>query len=312
MDTRTLQCLLVIAEEQHITRAAERLQMAQPNLTRIMRKLEAELGFALFDRSNKRQFALTPAGQFFLDKMARLLPEYEHVVQAAQRIAQGEKEKLVVGYVPVAMLSNILPLAIGAFERVCVGELILHDLATQSYKGRLKALREHHLDTLLMTADPGNEPGIEQALICSAPFMVALPRIHRLAHLEAIPLSALAEEAWVEVSHRLHPGLMDTLTHLCQQSGFTPRVVRQVPHIQTILSLVAGGVGIAFVTAWTSQALQPQDVVYRSLLDMSYQAQLYLLWRKNDSSPLLQAFRHCVLEASSRSTDASASSLEHP
>jgi DNA-binding transcriptional LysR family regulator len=80
MDIKTLQCLLVIAQEQHITRAAERLQMAQPNLTRSMRKLEAELGFALFDWNKKRQFALTPAEQFFLDEMARLLPEYEHVV----------------------------------------------------------------------------------------------------------------------------------------------------------------------------------------------------------------------------------------
>src|SRR5579862_3564142 len=117
MDLDALRSFIVIVEEQHITRAAERLQMAQPNLTRLIRKLEEELGFALFDRSNKRRFALTPAGRAFLDEMTRLLPQYDQAVRNARRVAQGEREKLVIGYVPAAMVSHLLPLAVQEFER---------------------------------------------------------------------------------------------------------------------------------------------------------------------------------------------------
>jgi DNA-binding transcriptional LysR family regulator len=296
MNMNTLRRFLIIAEEMNMRRAAERLHTAQPALTRMVHQMEEELGFPLFDRSNKRQLALSPAGQAFVLRMTPMLEQYEEAIHIARRIAQGEREQLVVGYVPAAMVSNILPLAMRAFERVSPGELILRDLSTQSHKGRIKALREHRLDALL-EGEPGrNEPGIAHECVGKAPLLVALPHTHQLAQQEALPLVALAQEAWIQVPRSQHPPSIDKLTHLCQQAGFDPRVVRRVPHIQAILSLVAAGIGITLVTAWAAQRLQQQGVVYRPLLDVSCEMELYLLWRMNDGSSLLHSFLHMVRE----------------
>src|SRR5581483_2788937 len=109
MDIQHLHVFVIIAEEMHLTRAAERLHVAQPHLTRLLHHLEEELGFCLLDRSNKRQLALTPAGEIFLARITPMLKQYEEAVQGARRVAQGEAGKLVVGYTAPAMFTGILP-----------------------------------------------------------------------------------------------------------------------------------------------------------------------------------------------------------
>jgi DNA-binding transcriptional LysR family regulator len=304
VDLNTLRSLLVIAEEQHITRAAERLQMAQPNLTRSIRKLEEDLGFALFDRSNKHKFALTPAGRAFLDEITRLLPQYEQAVRNAQRVAQGGREQLVVGYVPAAMVSNLLPLAVREFERTTSAELILQDLSASSSKASRKGLSEHRLDALL-ASDAGEEPGIAHERVARASLVIALPHTHPLAQQKALSLAALADESWILLPRHISPYLIDRIMYLYRQAGFTPRIVRRVPHVQAALSLVAVGIGIALVTTWTAQALQQQGVVYRPLFDGSPQMELHLLWRADNPSSLLQTFVRIVRETSGRQADES-------
>jgi DNA-binding transcriptional LysR family regulator len=297
MDLNALRFFLVIAKERHFTRAAQRLQMAQPHLSRTMRNLEKELGFELFDRSNKHQFTLTPAGQFFLDGIARLLPQYEQIVKSAVQMAQREGENVVVGYTPAAMLSNILPQAIVVFENTQQGEVVLRDLSIQSYKGQIQALRELHLDVLL-TVRPFDEADITHECLSKVPLLVALPSTHRLAQMEVLSLRALADEKIIHVPRRLYPRLSDDLLALSQQAGFNPREGRTVSHIQSVLSLVASGMGIAFVSAWAMPAFEQQGVVYRRLFDVSYQSELHLLWRKDETSPLVQTFLQIVREVS--------------
>jgi DNA-binding transcriptional LysR family regulator len=311
MDLNALRSFLVIAEEQHLTRAAERLQMAQPNLTRSIRKLEEELGFALFDRSNKRTFALTPAGRAFLDDITRLLPQYDQAVRNAQRVARGEREQLVIGYVPAAMVSNLLPLAVREFERTTSAELILQDLSASSSKAIRKRLSEHHLDALL-ASDPGEEPDFAHERVARASLVIALPHTHPLAQQKALSLAALAEESWILLPRHISPSLIDRIMDLYRQAGFTPQIVRRVPHVQAALSLVAAGNGIALVTTWTAQALQQQGVVYRPLFDGSSQMELHLLWRADNPSSLLQTFLRIVREVSRRRADASKDEIETP
>ncbi|HXR64834.1 MAG TPA: LysR family transcriptional regulator [Ktedonobacteraceae bacterium] len=311
MDLNTLRSLLVIAEEQHITRAAERLQMAQPNLTRSIHKLEEELGFTLFDRSNKHRFALTPAGRAFLDDITRLLPQYDQAVRNAQRLARGEREQLVIGYVPAAMVSNLLPLAVQEFERTTSAELILQDLSASSSKATRKRLSEHRLDALL-ASDFGEEPDFAHERVARASLVIALPHTHPLAQHKALSLAALAEESWILLPRHISPSLIDRIMDLYRQAGFTPRIVRRVPHVQAALSLVAAGTGIALVTTWTAQALQQQGVVYRPLFDGSSQMDLHLLWRADNPSSLLQTFLRIVREVSGRQADASKDEIETP
>src|SRR5579859_2863994 len=166
MDLNALRYFLVIAEEQHFTRAAERLQMAQPNLTRLMRKLEEDLGFTLFERSNKRRFALTPAGETFLQQIIPLLQQYEDAVQVAQRVAQGEGGKLVVGYTPFAMFSGVLPALIQVYQRSLEVELLPRDISAVSRQMVLRMLRDGRLDVALLPHG-SEEPGLACELVAT-------------------------------------------------------------------------------------------------------------------------------------------------
>ncbi|GHO98159.1 LysR family transcriptional regulator [Reticulibacter mediterranei] len=296
MDLNALRYFLVIAEEQHLTRAAERLQMAQPNLTRIMRKLEEELGFVLFERSNKRRFALTPAGETFLKQMSPMLKQYEKAVQAAKQVAQGEREKLVVGYTPVAMFNGVLPALMQIYQHFPEVELLPRDISAASRQMVLNMLHDGRLDVAFLPHG-SEEPGLECELISMTTLVVVLPANHPLADQPAIPLAALAQEAWIQPSRSLNPRWHDDLAHLFQQAGFKQRVVHWTPQAHTLVSQVAAGLGLAILSTWTQQHLPHQGVVYRPLQDCEYMMEFHALWRKEDRSPLMQTFlRRCQSE----------------
>jgi DNA-binding transcriptional LysR family regulator len=293
MDLNALRYFLVIAEEQHLTRAAERLQMAQPNLTRIMRKLEEDLGFTLFDRSNKRRFALTPAGKTFLQQIIPLLRQYEDAVQVAKHVAQGEGGQLVVGYTAFAMFSGVLPALIQVYQRSPEVELLPRDISAVSRQMVLRMLRDGRLDVALLPHG-SEEPGLACELVATTSLVVVLPVNHPLADQPAIPLAALAREAWIQPSRSLNPRWHDDLAHLFKQAGFEQRVVQWTPQAHTLVSQVAAGLGLAILSTWTSQHLPHHDVVYRPLQDCEYEMELHVLWRKVDHSALLQTFlRRC-------------------
>jgi DNA-binding transcriptional LysR family regulator len=295
MDFHHLRCFAMIAEELHVTRAAERLQIAQPSLTRIIRNLEEELGFALLDSSNKRQIALTPAGRAFFEEMAPLLSQYEHAVQAARRISRGDRGKLVVGYVAAAMFT-VLPGIIEAYQRFPEVELLTSDLATRSLSAQLKALQEHRLDVAFCYA-PFDDRGIEHECIDRTSLVIALPAQHPLARLEAVPLADLSQERWIWMARSYQPQAFDQWFSLCRQAGFEPRIIETSagqPH--TMISLVEARVGVAFITEWTQRHLSVPGVVYRPLLGPNATFELHMLWRKQERSPLVQTFLQVVRE----------------
>lgn len=304
MDLNTLRSFLVIAEEQHITRAAERLQMAQPNLTRLMRKLEEDLGFTLFERSNKRQFALTPAGKTFLQQIIPLLQQYDDAVQVAKRVAQGEGGKLVIGYTPFAMFNGVLPELIQVYQRSPEVELLPRDISAASRQMVLRMLRDGRLDVALLPHG-SEEPGLACELIAAASLVVVLPVNHPLADQPAIPLAALAQEAWIQPPRSLNPRWHDDLAQLFQQAGFEQRVVHWTPQAHTLVSQVAAGLGLAILSTWTSQHLPHQGVVHRPLQGCEYLMEFHALWRKEDHTALLQTFLRIVRKIGAKQAEVS-------
>jgi DNA-binding transcriptional LysR family regulator len=292
MDLHHLHCFALTAEELHVTRAAERLQMAQPSLTRIIHSLEEELGFALFDSTNKRQLVLTPAGQVFLDGIAPLLSQYEQTVQVARRVGQGEVGKLVVGYTGAAMFS-ILPAILQAYQPSPEAELISRDISTHSLRTQLQALREHQLDVAFLFA-PLNARGIAHEYVCRGSIVVALPVTHPLVSQDAILLSTLSKEAWVWIIRQNHPQMYEIKMSLCRQAGFEPHIAQMVYQPHAMISLVGFGTGVALVSSWLSQGIAHPQVVYRSLLNVGFSPELHILWRKDDRSPLVQKFLQVV------------------
>lgn len=299
MDLQHLQDFVVVAQEMNITRAAERLGMAQPPLTRIIHGLEEELGVQLFDRS-KRQIALTPAGKVFLEHSTPLLSQYQEAVQLTRQVSRGEKGRLHVGFTGAAIYS-ILPDIVRVYsERFPDGEVVLRDLSLLSPQARMQALHEQQIDIAFLSAPPA-EQGIRSEQVFECSLAVILPRTHPLAAESAVPLAALAQEAWIWSPRRKHERVCNQLLHLCQQAGFEPRIVQTAHQFHTGVSLVASGVGIMVTEAWTrGQQLMPDRVVYRPLKDVSWRVPLHMLWQASKRTPLLEAFLSVAREVSTR------------
>ncbi len=295
MDIQHLRTFVIIAEEMHLTRAAERLHVAQPHLTRLLHHLEEEVGFCLVDRSNKRQLTLTPGGEIFLHQITSLLKQYEEAVQTAKRVAQGEGGKLVIGYTALAMFSGVLPALLQAYQRYPEVALLPRDISTASRQMVLNMLRDGRLDVAFLPTT-SEEPGLARELISTASLLVALPANHPLASQPAIPLAALSQEAWIRAPKWINPRWDDDVSHLFQQAGFEPRVVQLTPQPHTQVSQVASGLGLAILSTWTQQHIPHQGVVFLPLLGNDYRLELHVLWRDEDHSALLQTFLHSVRE----------------
>jgi DNA-binding transcriptional LysR family regulator len=161
MELRHLRYFVAVAEEMNFSRAAERLYIAQPPLTRLIHALEAELGIELFER-RKRQISLTPAGEAFLDQAYVILAQCEEAVQMAQRISRGEIGQLRVGFCETAICS-FLPEAIRLYEELFPGvRVLLRNMTPVRVQEQVRALQEHRLDVVIAAAHsqkPDIDPG---------------------------------------------------------------------------------------------------------------------------------------------------------
>lgn len=299
MDLQHLHYFVTVVEEMNITRAAERLGLAQPYLTRIIRGLEDDLDAQLLDRS-KRQITLTPAGKVFFERVAPMLTQYQETVQLTQQVSRGEKGKLYVGFTGSAIYS-ILPNIVRAYtEQFPETEVVLRDLSLLSQRARLQTLHEHRIDIGFMSSPP-KEEGISREQVFESPLMVILPITHPLASQEAVALEALAEEAWIWGPRRKDLRVCNQIFRLCQQAGFEPRVVQTVKQFHVGVSLVAAGVGIMVTEAWTqTRHLMSDRVVYRDLKDVAWQVDLQMLWRANEHTPLLETFLQVARDVSAQ------------
>ncbi|QBD75550.1 LysR family transcriptional regulator [Ktedonosporobacter rubrisoli] len=294
MELRNLRHFMVVAEEMNFTRAAERLQIAQPALTRSIHNLEEELQVLLFDRS-KRQIALTPAGQGFLKQAYLIFADVEAAIQIARQFDQGKLGYLAIGFTGAAIYS-VLPQIVHTYqERFPEVEVVLHEL---SMREQVTALSEHRLDIGFAVAPSLVENlAYERLLECS--MVVVLPETHPLASRARVALAELAKEPWIWFPRKLNPHYHDQNTRLCQQAGFEPRIVQETAHPHIMASLVAAGLGVAMMSAWT-QSLKREGIVFKPLLEPSWSVDLQMMRRKQETSPLIAAFTSLAREISSK------------
>ncbi|MBN3961580.1 LysR family transcriptional regulator [Nostoc sp. NMS8] len=287
MELRHLRYFVTLAEELHFGKAAERLHIAQPPLSQQIRQLEKELGFELFYRT-KRNVRLTEAGQVFLGEVQQIMRQLQQAIQVGRQTSRGEIGQLVVGFVSSAAY-NILPTILRTFRSHVPGVSIeLHELTTDQ---QLKWLREGRMDVGFLRP-PVEDNKFSCETIFQEPLMVALPEAHLLANQSDIYWRSLANEPFILFPRILAPGLYDLIISLCQQAGFSPKVVQEAIQMQTIVSLVAAEMGIAIVPA-SLQNLQRIGVVYKTLQEPSPKVGLVadvgvaiaMIWRKNETSP---------------------------
>jgi DNA-binding transcriptional LysR family regulator len=284
MELRQLRYFVIVAEELNVTRAAKRLQMAQPPLSQQIHHLEQDLGVALFHRV-KRRIELTEAGQVFLEEARRTLAQAEHAQRMAQRAQRGQTGRLEMGFVSESTY-DLLPAMLQAYRaRFPQVEVVLHEMTTTQ---QVQALQKGGIHLGLLRA-PIAEAGLNLRLIRQEPFVSVLPAHARFAGEERLPLLALAEEPFILFPRPISPGTYDQVIGLCNQAGFSPQIVQEAIELHTILGLVAVGIGVSLLPA-SVRLLRSQGVLYRALAEATTQARTALAWRQDARSSVVAAF----------------------
>lgn len=286
---RQLRYFVAVAEELNFTRAAERLQIAQPPLSRQIQSLEQALGFMLLERTNRR-VTLTAAGDVFLAECRQILNQVEHGVRVAQRVAQGEIGQLVVGFEGAAHNSLILGIIRQFRARFPDTDLIMQEMSSGK---QVEALQQRHLDVGLIEPIAA-EGDIQIEPLLSEPLVVTLGKHHALAQEKQIALSQLADEPWVTGRNRYGCGLLLRILEACREAGFTPKVQQETNDLQMTLGFVASGLGVALLPE--SSTLAQEGIVYRSLQPPVPQARLAIAWHAEQKLPVVDSFLQVVEE----------------
>jgi DNA-binding transcriptional LysR family regulator len=285
MELRHLRYFVAVAEELHFNRAAERLHIAQPPLSQQIKHLETELGVALFERRTKRHIRLTAAGQVFLQTAYQILAQLEQGVHDTQRTGRGQTGKLSIGFTSPAIY-DLLPVILQKFRhRFPDIELALQELTTTQQE---EALTNQQIQ-LGFCHPPLKDASLQLESISHEPLVVALPDSHPLAAQTTISINSLMQESFILFPRHLGPGLYDQIIHFCRQANFSPMVMQQAIQMQTIIGLVSAGMGISLVPA-SLQKLQRDRVVYRPLQEATPQVEISVMWRQQDTSPILREF----------------------
>ncbi len=291
MDLRTLRSFVAAAEEEHFGRAAKAVHVSQPALSRQIQRLEAELEIDLFGRSGQG-ITLTHAGRVFLTHARRILRDAEQGQEAARRAAEGLEGMLNIGFVSPAVYSNVVPALISLFRKKAPRvELTLHELSSIP---QADALDAGDIDVgFLHPPVPGNS--IIFRTVLRQRFIAVVPRDHALADASAIRPSQLAQEPFVIFPRERGAGLYDRIIAVCQQHGFSPSVGQEATQMQTIVSLVATGIGVAIVPHSVRQ-MGDIGVSYCDLVGVDSDAVLAAAWHRRNSNPALDSFID-ILEA---------------
>lgn len=282
MDLRHLRYFVAVAEEQHFTRAAQRLHMAQPPLSQAIRQLEAELGVELLHRST-RQVALTAAGEAYLERARGILDELGDATEHARRVAAGAVGHLVIGCVGSATYSLLPQLSRGLAEELpgvdfaFRGEMLVPD--------EVAALRAGDIDVALLRP-PVADLGLTVQPVRRDRLVVALPDSHRLATAPRVRVKQLVGDDLIVHSADRRSVMYDVVLRLLHDAGVEPRIRHEVGETSTLVTLVAGGLGVAIVPEPVS-ALRLEGVVYRPLVRPARTVPLAVAHRADRHEPHL-------------------------
>lgn len=254
---RELECFLAVAEELSFTRAARRLHLAQPPLSRHIRTLEEKIGTPLFLREPRR-VSLTTAGALFYDEIHGIPQQLIRAGEAARRCGLGETARLRLGFVSAVMNDELVEIFRSFREAHPTVQIMLHDLSPRE---QIKAILEGNLDGGFIGIAPAQCPeGLELLAWRQEPLLCFVPRDHPLARRRKIAFCALREESFITVSGESAPAFALHVRELCREAGFRPRIILESPRAQAVALMVAAGSGIAILPAALTGWIGPSAV----------------------------------------------------
>ena len=288
-DLWQLRYFVAVAEQLHFGRAAAALHISQPPLSRAIRALEERVGVRLFARS-RRRVELTPEGTRFLEEAKRVIAQLERAVLEVGSMAAGAGGRLRLGFVSLADY-GVLPGLLKAYKTARPGvELALREMLSPD---QAAALAAGELDFGLLLP-PVAGADLEHVVVQRERFVAALPAQHRLARgvgkkAGRLAVRELAMDAFVMVPRAIAPGLYDIVAALAARAGFAPRIAQEAIQMQTVVSLVSSGLGVALVPASVAN-LGRRGVAYREIADAHPRLDLWLAWRRGTAGAAAREF----------------------
>lgn len=290
MELRHLRYFVAVAEELHFGRAARRLNVSQPPLSMQIAALERELGLQLLQR-NRRNVALTKAGEVFLKRARTILSSTDEAMDEARRVERGYEGKLVIGFMSAVMLVRLAEL-ISTFHDLSPTSVI--DLRQLRSDEQYMAVIRGEIDVGFVDMALGNldipvtDLNIELAL--HERLMLCVSPKHPLAGRSSVRFCELAQSSFITLARQSFPSFFDTILQLCQQSGFNPHIVQQVETMPVAITLATAGYGVAVVPQLSQRSLRPTDACFIPIEEETF-VDIYLISRVADRSGLVERLR---------------------
>lgn len=288
IELRHLKSFMVLAVKEHFGKAAETLNTTQPQLSRTLKHIEAEVGVSLIDRTT-RQFSLTLAGEKFLELARKTLRQSEEIVLHTRMVGDGDLGTIRIGYMDFA-INRSVPRFLRAFqmEKPSVKVLLDHQCTEKQHR----SLLENELDIGFLIG-PFIHDEIQTEQVSSRRLMAILPDTHPMATRADVSLKELSCEGFIMGQMEDWRPFREHVERECMSSGFVPRVIHEPFNSDGIFGLVAAGLGI---TVYPERAarLNPRGVVMKPIRDVEKSVQVIAAWRKNNPSKILSEFVNIV------------------
>jgi len=281
-----LRCFVAVATELNFRRAAELLNMTQPPLSRQIQSLEYDLGVKLLDRS-KHSVRLTAEGQIFLVDATRLLNLAEQATDTVRKVSKGETGKVRIGFTGAAGYEIVPGLLAAAKQALPNIDVIVYELVSAE---QIEAFEANAVDLGIQRPLVSRQK-LESFLIEREPLMVALPANHVLTDSSDIDLKQLAGQPFIMHSPKKGKYFHDLVMGLFLTSGVMPDFVEYLDQTPTIISLVRAGLGVSLVPA-SAQRFHFDNVVFRPLKRDDVVAEMMMVWRSDQQSPAVTAFKN--------------------
>jgi DNA-binding transcriptional LysR family regulator len=284
MDLHQLEAFLAVAEELHFGRAAERLHIAQPPLSRTIKQLERDVGAPLFDRTT-RSVRLTTAGEALVEPAQRVLDDVRSARRAVKSAGRGETGRVRVGFAGPS--SHLLVGQLGRLVRERNPGIELSLRSTTYGHEALRAVVNGDLDLAIArwTTEP---PGIAHRIVSVEHYVLVVPEEHPLAHREQVSMTELRDEPFIALPADPGSSVRDHFVKFASAAGYVPNIVQTAPDSWTVMALVGAGVGLTVTLDTAVDNLVQDGIAVVPLEEGRTPTYCRLAWRRDDANPALR------------------------
>lgn len=282
MELRQLRSFVVLADELHFKKAADKLFIVQPALTKQIQDLERELGVLLFER-NKRKVQLSVAGEFFREKILLIINELEVVKNKVKLIENGLKGEVRIGYVGSCIHTFLPKLLSELHEQQPQIQTYLSEMTTAS---QLRALQKGELDIAFVRNPPPNKH-LAQRLIFRETFSLILPQNHALDETQFRNMAQLADEAFILPTQNDGDLYQKLQWSICEEAGFTPKIAHETVHGYTTIKLVENGLGISIIPT-SFKTVTHAAIKFIELKNIWQKPEITATWNLQNLNPSLK------------------------